>query len=90
MSRSLVITLGSAALAAMLVGQELNRQESVELPLYGCYIVGGLWRFMVLEGTKYAISKSFDSTDIEDSYQILRILFQLKIYCMDRTEPVEF
>ena len=36
------------ALAAMLVGQELNRQEGVELPLYGCYIVGGLWRFVNL------------------------------------------
>ena len=45
---------------------------------------------MVLEGRKYAMSRAFDSTDIEDAYQILRNLFQLKIYCMERTEPVEF
>ena len=78
------------ALAAMLVGRELNLQKEVALPLYGCYVVGGLWRFMTLEGRKYAMSEPFVSTDIEDAYQILRILFQLKIYCMDRTEPVEF
>ena len=77
------------ALAAMLVGQELNRQKGVDLPLYGCYVVGGLWRFMVLEGSKYAMSEPFVSTDIEEAHQLLRILFQLKIYCMERTEPVE-
>ena len=78
------------ALAAMLVGQELNLQKEVTLPLYGCYIRGRNWFFMALEGNKYAISQAFDSTDIEEAYQILRILFQLKIYCMERTEPVKF
>ena len=76
------------ALAAMLVGQELNKKEGVDLPIYGCYIRGRNWFFMVLEGNEYAISKAFDSTEIEDAYQILRILFQLKIYCMERTEPM--
>ena len=78
------------ALAAMLVGHELNLQKGVDLPVYGCYIRGRNWFFMVLEGNTYAISQAFDSTDIEDAYQILRILFQLKTYCMERTEPVKF
>ena len=76
------------ALAAMLVSQELNLQKGVDLPLYGCYIIGRNWFFIVLDGNEYAISKAFDSTEIEDAYQILRILFQLKIYCMERTEPM--
>ena len=76
------------ALAAMLVAQELNVQKGVDLPVYGCYVVGGLWRFMVLQGSEYAISQPLVSTEIEDAYQILRILFQLKIYCMERTEPM--
>ena len=76
------------ALAAMLVAQELNIQKGVDLPVYGCYVVGGLWRFMVLQGSEYAISQPLVSTEIEDAYQILRILFQLKIYCMERTEPM--
>ena len=45
------------ALAAMLVGQELNLQQGNDLPVYGCYVVGGLWRFMVLQGSEYAISQ---------------------------------
>ena len=76
------------ALAAMLVGQQLNKEQGTDLPIYGCYVVGALWRFMVLENSEYAISRTFDSTEIEDAYQILRILFQLKIYCMERTEPM--
>ena len=71
------------ALAAMLVGQSLNQNG---LPIYGSYIVGSIWRFMVLEGKHYAISVAFDATVFEDACQILRILFQLKAYCMERTE----
>ena len=43
-------------LAAMLVGQELNLQKEVKLPLYGCYIRGRNWFFMILEGNKYAMT----------------------------------
>ena len=76
------------ALAAMLVGQQQNLQKSVDLPLYGCYIIGATWRFMILEDNKYAMSKRFDGAEYEDALQILRILSQLKVYCMERTEAV--
>ena len=46
---------------------------------------------MTLEAKRYAISKSYDGTDFEDACQILRILFQLKEYCMERTQaPAEW
>ena len=72
------------ALGAMLAGQSLNQDGK---PIYGCYVIGKIWSFMVLEGRHYAISHAFDGTQTEDAFQILRILFQLKQYCMDRTEP---
>ena len=71
------------ALAAMLVGQSLNQDN---LPLYGCYVVGRNWFFMVLEGKNYTVSHAFDATILENTCQILRILLQLKAYCMERTE----
>ena len=57
--------------------------------MYGCYIIGQHWYFMVLDKTKYAISTSFNGAELEDATQILRILFQLKEYCMQRTEPIK-
>ena len=74
------------ALAAMLAGQSLNNTENM---MYGCYIIGQHWYFMVLDKTKYAISTSFNGAELEDATQILRILFQLKEYCMQRTEPIK-
>lgn len=70
------------ALAAMLVGTIINKDDK---SMYGCYIVGASWRFMLLDGKKYAISGIFDGTNYQDTCQIVRILFKLKEYCMGRT-----
>jgi|GEM_PF-2644093 len=72
-------------LAAMLVGQALDEREK---PLYGCYIVGYDWHFMVLEGRKYTISHDFSA--ITDSiFDIFRILKVLRQIIMELTpEPV--
>ena len=59
----------------MLAVQELNE---VKRPIYGCYIVGKHWAFMVLEGTRYATSKSF-SCDDEEIFDIYRILRSLRL-----------
>lgn len=75
-------------LATMLVGQQQNEQKEVVLPIYGCYIIGRNWFFIVLEGSEYATSKPFISTEYEDALQILRILFELKTYCMARTAHI--
>ena len=69
-------------LAAMLVGQKLNDND---LPIYGCVVIGRTWRFLVLENKNYTFSNDFNGSEHEDACQILRILKQLKIYCMERT-----
>ena len=69
-------------LAAMLAGQAINEKQE---PIYGCYVIGATWYFMILEGTNYAMSNSFDGRDKDESLQILRILKALKQVCMERT-----
>mgnify|MGYP000616225647 FL=1 len=61
------------ALIAMLVAQELNNEKH---PVFGCYIVGRQWVFIVLEGKKYAFSKAFtiDDDEIFDIYRVLKSL----------------
>jgi hypothetical protein len=76
------------ALAAMLVGQSQNQAEGNDLPIYGCYIIGRNWFFIILEHNKYTISNAFNSTEYDDALQILRILFQLKAYCLERTAHI--
>ncbi|MEM7530758.1 MAG: hypothetical protein AAF639_01165 [Chloroflexota bacterium] len=70
-------------LAAMLVGQVLNKDET---PLYGCYVVGHYWHFLVLEGKSYAISQDYSALT-DDIFDILRILKALKNRLMARTQP---
>jgi hypothetical protein len=67
------------ALIAMLIAQQEN---TVEMPIYGCYIIGRDWFFMVLEGKKYAVSKTFKADD-EEVYEILRILKGLREIVMN-------
>ncbi len=75
-------------LAAMLVGQQQNLAAGNDFPLYGCYIIGRNWFFVVLEGRKYTKSDAFRSTNFHEALQILRILFQLKQYCLERTAHI--
>jgi hypothetical protein len=72
-------------LAEMVAAQELN---SVPHPLYGLYIVGRSWFFVVLEGKKYGVSIAYDATqpDVRDILQILKaakadfVQFSEKLY----------
>lgn len=75
-------------LAAMLAAQVLNEANDTSEPIYGAYCIGSDWYFMVLKGRKYAISQCFGSTEYEQALQILRILFQLKVYCLERTAHI--
>lgn len=63
------------ALGAMLVGQALNEPR---LPIFGCYVVGHDWWFMVVGGKRYAISKEF-SAMTDDKFAIFRTLKVLKM-----------
>ncbi len=61
------------ALAAMLVAQEQNKNDK---PVYGIYVVGKYWHFMILKDKQYAISKAYvaDDKEIFDIYKILKAL----------------
>jgi hypothetical protein len=69
-------------LAAMLVGQELNGHTQ---PIFGCYILGKEWNFMVLKEKEYAVSQSFDASSNE-IMDIFRILQGLKKYVKEATK----
>ena len=62
------------ALIAMLAAQHLNEEQNI---VFGCYIVGKSWRFMVLDKKEYAISKSF-SADDDEILDIFRIMKGLR------------
>lgn len=64
------------ALIAMLVAQALNENKK---PVFGCYIIGRHWNFMVLEGKNYAISDSFDCAN-DEIFDIFRVLKGLRFH----------
>ena len=64
------------AVIAMIVGQHHNNDNN---PVYGCYIVGKSWHFMVLKGKEYAISNVFVGSDNE-IFDIYRILKGLRVH----------
>ncbi len=61
-------------LAAMLIAREQNNNEK---PIYGMYVVGLYWTFIVLEGNKYCVSRSYNGA-IEDIFTIFGMLKALK------------
>jgi hypothetical protein len=70
------------ALAAMLVGQQMEENQK---PMFGCYVVGSIWKFIALEtDKKYSISQDYSALD-EDIFDIFRILKNLKQIVIERT-----
>lgn len=55
-------------LAAMLAAQTLNADEK---PLFGCYVVGRIWRFIILDGLNYVFSDALVA-DTDDIFIIFR------------------
>ncbi len=61
-------------LAEMIVAQKLNNNKC---PVYGAYIVGKQWHFMILEGKTYTVSNAYVATR-DDIFDIFKILKNLK------------
>lgn len=63
-------------LAAMLTAQKRNEDN---VPIYGAYVLGRIWFFLVLCGCDYAVSNSYSATkdEILDIYRILSGLKKL-------------
>ena len=62
-------------LSELLAAQSRNENK---FPLYGCYVLGRNWFFMVLDGTEYAVSDAFVASQ-HDIYDIIAILKQVCI-----------
>jgi len=63
-------------LAAMLVAREQNQNK---LPIYGLFVVGLDWYFLVLNGNEYCISRTFiaDNNDIFTIFKMMKALKQI-------------
>ncbi len=61
-------------LAAMVAAQANNVPD---LPIYGAYVSGRNWFFVLLEGTEYTVSPAYDAAQ-EDVFQVFAILSECK------------
>ncbi len=61
-------------LGAMLTAQALNNNET---PIYGIYVVGYDWKFVILKGNEWIESNAYTATD-EEIFDIFKILKALK------------
>ncbi len=66
-------------LIAMMAAKLQNETNNLDInfPLYGCYILGRFWFFVVLKNDQYEVSKAFDTTE-EDLYAVIIILKKIK------------
>jgi hypothetical protein len=60
---------------AMLIAQELNQNGK---PIYGCYVIGEIWYFMIMEGTLFSIHNGLNAANTDDLQLILLILRKFK------------
>ncbi|MEM8528958.1 MAG: hypothetical protein AAGG68_30270 [Bacteroidota bacterium] len=51
-----------------------KKQNEIDFPLYGCYVTGRNWFFVVYDGEQYAVSNAFNAADQD----ILKIYSYLK------------
>ncbi|MEM7532952.1 MAG: hypothetical protein AAF639_12305 [Chloroflexota bacterium] len=61
-------------MVAMVVAQILNQDEQ---PLYGAYVIGRMWFFVVLEGKAYTVHRGFNAAT-DEVKQILCVLKEMR------------
>jgi hypothetical protein len=67
-------TPDAQVLVAMLVAREQNQNK---LPIYGLFVVGLDWYFVVLTGNEYCISKTYHADD-DEIFTIFKMMKSLK------------
>lgn len=67
----------------MVAAQLINQDDE---PVYGVYIVGRLWHFLVLHEKKYCLNLALDATKQNDIESIFFMLRYIKNVAKDRTE----
>jgi len=70
-------------LIAMVAAQMINQDAE---PVYGAYIVGRLWHFLVLHEKKYCLNLALDATKKNDIEAIFFMLKYIKNIAKDKTE----
>jgi hypothetical protein len=70
-------------LIAMVAAQMINQDSE---PVYGVYIVGRFWHFLVLHEKKYCLNLALDATKKNDIESIFFMLKYIKKIVKDRTE----
>ncbi len=61
-------------LISMVASQRTNQDDK---PIYGIYVTGRLWFFVILDGSEYAVSKSYSAED-EEVFKIFAMLLYIK------------
>lgn len=70
---------GNDPLGQLLIAMIYAQQENVDdMPLYGAYILGRFWFFVLLEGKQYSVSPAYDATKTTDLAGILANLQAVK------------
>ena len=54
-----------------------QRQNTESIPLYGCYVLGRNWFFVVLESNQYAVSNAFNATG-EGIFRIYSAMYEVQ------------
>ena len=63
-------------LAAMIAAQAHNADD---MPVLGCFVIGALWQFLVLSGSTYTLSSTYDATQTNDLHAIYSAFYQAKL-----------
>lgn len=67
-------------IASMLAVRQRKVNQHELTPVYGCYVIGQSWFFVVLQGDRYATSLAYNSTRPEQLRTAFNALAQVKIY----------
>lgn len=59
-----------------------------DMPIYGSFVIGANWYFLILEGQEYSTSKAFNVTKEEELLQIFRILKAQKQLIVERIKAL--
>ena len=62
-------------LVAMVAAQKMNQNDK---PVYGAYVMGRNWYFVILHGATHVVSLAYDATKEDDLRQIFRMLKYVK------------
>jgi hypothetical protein len=64
-----------------LIAHEVNHDQK---PIYGCYVIGEMWYFMLLNGREYAIDKGLNALKSDELEKIYLVLTKVKSIIIKR------